>query len=379
LRAGLTTVFDTWGPRTALMRVRDEIASGEEIGSRIFCGGNIIGFDGPFSPDFIPKAVDVVSSVLLDRVNATFVENVGRHLMWLEPRHVVEEVEKYISLGIDFVKYASNEHGLHSGGAFLAFAPRVQAAIVEAAHRAGLIAQSHATSIEGLRLAVEAGCDLIQHANTTGPVPIPGEILELMEQSGVSAVVFPITEARLEYWNCELGPRERAMNANKNVNAKALIDSGVPLLMAWDASVWPPEVFSDPNWGKVLGGDDNPASLGSGHIFWFKAMDELGCKPIEALRAATINIARAYGKADELGSIEIGKLADLLVLDADPLADPENYARIAHLIKDGEIVDRETLPERPVLTRPDERVEEQDRYIAAFRERILSGCPCPLF
>src|SRR5262249_5587358 len=51
LKAGLTTVFDTWGPLEALRRVRDRINAGDAIGSRIFCAGNIIGNAGPWSDD----------------------------------------------------------------------------------------------------------------------------------------------------------------------------------------------------------------------------------------------------------------------------------------------------------------------------------------
>src|SRR5258705_13206172 len=64
-------------------------------------------------------------------------------------------------------------------GAFLSFSPRGQAAIVEEAHRAGLTAQAHSLSVEGLRIAIEAGCNLITHCNVTGPVPIPESTLEL--------------------------------------------------------------------------------------------------------------------------------------------------------------------------------------------------------
>jgi cytosine/adenosine deaminase-related metal-dependent hydrolase len=73
--------------------------------------------------------------------------------------------------------------------------------------------------------------------------------------------------------------------------------------------------------------------------------------PMDALLAATRNIAQAYRKDDELGTIEPGKRADLLVLDGDPLTDVENYRRITQLVKDGAVVDRERLPEDPVLTR----------------------------
>ncbi len=83
------------------------------------------------------------------------VENVGRQLMWLTPAEVAAEVDAYIRLGIDFVKYASNEHSGTSGGAFLAFSPDVQSAIVDAAHAAGRPAQAHSMSTEGLRIAVK--------------------------------------------------------------------------------------------------------------------------------------------------------------------------------------------------------------------------------
>src|SRR5882762_2857794 len=122
LKSGLTTVFDTWGPRRFLMSVRDRINNGEIPGSRIFCAGNIIGLDGPLSQDFdfFAKAAGAASAAFVRRINAIWVENVGRHLMWLPPEQVGQEIRKYIQKGIDFVKYASNDH---FPGAFLAFSP----------------------------------------------------------------------------------------------------------------------------------------------------------------------------------------------------------------------------------------------------------------
>src|SRR6202035_4635298 len=116
-----------------------------------------------------------------------WVENVGRHLMWLTPEQVGQEVRAYIARGIDFIKYASNDHW---PGAFLAFSPRAQAFIVEEAHRVGITAQAHSMSVEGLRVAIEAGCDLITHCNITGPVSIPQATLELFAARRTGAVVF---------------------------------------------------------------------------------------------------------------------------------------------------------------------------------------------
>src|SRR5262249_6975638 len=134
LKSGQTTVFDTWGPRRYLMAVRHRINAGELPGSRIFCAGNIIGFDGPFSLDFNAKAAEVASEALVRRVNSIWAENTGRHLMWRTPKQVGEEVRRYIAKGIDFVKYGSNEHFGSSAGAFLALSPRSQEATVAEAH-----------------------------------------------------------------------------------------------------------------------------------------------------------------------------------------------------------------------------------------------------
>ena len=62
---------------------------------------------------------------------------------------------------------------------------------------------------------------------------------------------------------------------------------------------------------------------------------EAGLKPEDALRAATINAARMIGKEKDLGTIEAGKAADLVILDADPRADIRNVARINRTFKGG--------------------------------------------
>jgi imidazolonepropionase-like amidohydrolase len=367
LRGGLTTVFDTWGPRKPLIAVREQINAGTIPGSRFFCAGNIVGFDGPFSLDFYPKAGEVAGTTFADRINGIWVENVGRHLMWLAPEDVAREVRAYVSRGIDFVKYASNEH---TPGAFLAFSPKVQAAIVEVAHNAGITAQAHTTSIEGLRIAIEAGCDLIQHANTTGPVPIPESTLDQMARKKTGAVVFPLTQRRFDWLNQNADANSQCMNASKNINARNLIRHGVPLLMAWDAIVWPPELATDPKAGKFYSGEDNPGKLGEGHIFWFKAMEEMECPPMAMLQAATKNIAVAYKKDKDLGTLEKGKIADMLILDKDPLRAAENYRTIHMVIKNGTIVDRDALPVNPILTKPVEPpAEEEDFYVPFLSKR----------
>ena len=70
-----------------------------------------------------------------------------------------------------------------------------------------------------------------------------------------------------------------------------------------------------------------------------------GMKPHAALKAATIDSADAIGFAKDIGSLEAGKLADLLVLDANPLDDIKNTAKIAEVMKNGRLYDAATLNE----------------------------------
>ena len=369
LKNGLTTVFDTWGPRRFLMTVRDRINAGTLPGSRIFCAGNIIGLDGPFSPDFdyFAKATEAASAVLVKRINALWVENVGRHLMWLSPDQVASEVRTYIGKGIDFLKYASNEHGA-SPGCFLAFSPQVQAAMVEEAHRAGITAQAHTHTVEGLRIAVEAGCDLIQHANVTGPVPIPEATLELMAERKTGAVVFVYSQSALDWLTKTNFEGGRNLHSADDTNARNLLRSGASLLLATDGSIWSPETLA--SFAKTWAGlpeEDNPSLLATGHFAWLKAMEEKGMAAMEILKAATRNIAVAYNKDKDLGALQPGKLADMLVLDKNPLQATENYRSIHMILKDGAIVDRESLPVTPILTKPMEPpAEEEASYIPVF-------------
>jgi imidazolonepropionase-like amidohydrolase len=352
LRSGLTTVFDTWGPRQPLINVRERINAGELPGSRVFCAGNIIGLDGPFSEDFFPRTLAVASPALVERINWMWAENVGSRLTWMTPEEVARAVRDYIRGGVDFVKYASSEHRTAVGpSAYLAFSHHAQRALIEEAHRAGLTAQAHATSVEALRAAAEAGCDLVQHANLTGPIPIPDATLELLVGRRTACTLFPLTQRRYQ-WLVENGDVTGFFtDVTVNTNVTKLIGSGVTLLLATDAGVMAAEATTDPSWAVAAAGEDNLFELGRGHFHWLKAMEEQGLAPMAGLMAATRNIAVAYGKDGELGTLEPGKIADVLILDENPLESADNYRTLWMVLKDGAVVDRSALPAKPILTK----------------------------
>jgi imidazolonepropionase-like amidohydrolase len=351
LSNGLTTVFDSWGPLQPLLDVRDRINRREVPGSRMFAAGNIIGFSGPFGRDFNGDAEGTATKALVSRINRIWEENTGPDLLWMTPDQVRFEVRKYATRGMDFLKYGASGHRLTN---LIQFSPETQRAIVEEGHRAGKIVQTHTTSVDSLRQGLEAGVDMMQHAASTGPVPIPDSVIRLALDRKAYLAVQPRTKRRLEI---ELKRAEEASphsitRFNERVrheNQERLIKAGVPLLLATDAGMMDPDAVADLSPELRT---DRLTELGEGHFLWFRAMVEKGMTPMQAILAATRNVAAAYRVLDRLGTLERGKQADLLVLEANPLTNVENLRRIEMVIKDGHVVDRAQLPLRRVLTRP---------------------------
>jgi imidazolonepropionase-like amidohydrolase len=349
LRNGVTTVFDTWGPREALQRARTRINQGEAVGSRIFFAGNIIGFDGPFSSDFAEKSGNL-DFAFSKRVNDAWEQGVGGELLWRTPDEVRARVRQYIENGhVDFLKYGSSGH---TNEQFIAFSPETQRAIVEEGHKAGLIVEAHSTSVESLRLEIAAGVDLMQHCETTGIEPMPAATLKAIVEKHIPCAAM-LKTAKFLAWASTHSYRENFSEITRieQENQRALIAAHAVLLLTTDSGVLRPEAWSNPEWVSFIKDvPDLSMQLDGAQLLWLKAASELGLSPMAALLAGTRNIAAAYGKLSDLGTIERGKRADLVVLDADPLQNPENYRTIHLVMKDGAVVDRGGLPTGHHLT-----------------------------
>ena len=354
LKNGVTTVFDSWGPLQPLLNVRNRLRRGETVGSRVFIAGNIVGLSGPFGRDFDRAAETTASKMLVKRVNDVWEENVGPPLLYMTPDQIRAEIHKYIGRGIDFLKFAVSGHVLTN---MLQFSPVAQRAIVDEVHKAGLIVQTHTTSVESLRQGIEAGVDMMQHAASTGPVPIPDETIQLALARKVYLAVQPRTNRRLEIELKQAEDRNpdsitRFNERIRHENQIRLVKAHVPLLLATDAGMMDPDAVEQANPQLRT---DRLTELGEGHFLWFRAMVEKGMTPMEAIVSATRNIAAAYHRLDQFGTLEPGKSADLLILDRDPLLDIENIRRISKVMKEGQIVDRDALPLKKVLTAPRDR------------------------
>jgi hypothetical protein len=330
-----------------LMNVRDRINRGETIGSRMFVAGNIIGFSGPLGRDFNPDAS--ASPMFRKRINALWEHNVGPELGLLRPDEVGQEIRKYVSLGPDFLKYGSSGH---ADDRILLFSGDAQKAIVEAGRASSLTVQCHATNVESVRIAVEAGVDILTHGDITENEPLPETTIAMIKEKGITCGILPYTKkkikARLKRFADN--PAGRRSLESRNLNIAHFLEAGIPVMMTTDAGIWSPEVVAGMTGESRV---DRLDLLGKGHWTWCRAMAERGMAPMEILLSATRNVARAYHMLDRHGTLEKGKTADLVILDADPLEDISNLEKIHLVIKDGSVVERDKLPLKKVIELPD--------------------------
>ena len=365
LKHGFTTVFDSMGPAPPEMVVRDRINRGELPGARIFVAGDIVGFRAVFTT---PESIASASKAFQSRINAQFEMNGGPDLAWMSPEQVHDEMVKYVAHGVDFVKYGAtgDDPPLNSAvgqEAVLRFTPAQQRAMVQAVHEAGKIIQTHQTSAESLRIVVESGVDMAQHCAHTGRSRIAEATIQLMVQQhfycGTQWGL--LTDQQLKQMHDQSFAGSDKDNGKEGVdygveNAVRLIKAGVPQLLSTDSGTIDPDVAKD------FGPDGGPGGLG-GHASLIgdaefrdmQAMQQRGMTPMMILQAATRNIAAAYHRLDQFGTLEPGKLADLLVLDADPLANFQNLRKQSMVVKEGKTIDVASLPLEPILTSEEAR------------------------
>jgi imidazolonepropionase-like amidohydrolase len=121
-------------------------------------------------------------------------------------------------------------------------------------------------------------------------------------------------------------PRKLQSSEVAQKDLRRIVDAGVDIVMGTDAG----------NIGTLHGPSIHRE---------MKLMVDAGLTPLEVLRSATVNGAKALGLPDDAGEIEVGRLADLVILDADPLADIANLEKVYRTIKDGVVYDPAALME----------------------------------
>ena len=372
LKHGFTTVRDSYGSLLPLMEIRDAIARGDTIGPRMLVAGNIVGWGGPFSVSFSLVRQQGLT-LFQEQFNDFITQGSGEEWMEMEPEDLRIAVNRYLDLGSDFLKYGGTGH--FSNPVMIGFSPAAQRVLVEETQRRGLIAETHSTSPEGLRMSVEAGLDLIQHPEVL-TAEMPDDLVAEIAERGIVCAMLTNTITG-EVWREHVEAREKALagddeeddnrrdglaktsvelRAERRVagesmeirrrNAEKLIAGGCVSTIGTDNYLG-----AAPEFRREKKAENQ--AFGVGSVIATEGLVELGMTPMEAIVAITRNGAIASGMLDDLGTLEVGKFADVLVLDADPLDDISNIRALGSVIRDGRIVDLEALPYERIFSAPD--------------------------
>ncbi|TML85203.1 MAG: amidohydrolase family protein [Actinobacteria bacterium] len=190
-------------------------------------------------------------------------------------------------------------------------------AVVDEAHRLGVRVAAHAEGLEGTRFAVEAGVDTVEHGLSLHREP---RLLELMAERGIVLVPTLSTFHDLAERFTDDFPSVLVEQAKRQLD-----EAYRTLAAARDAGVV-----------LAMGHDSGPPGANAIELV---RMAEGGLGAAAAIEAATRGSARALGLEDEIGAVERGKAADLLIVDGDPLADVRilnDPARIWRVLKNGD-------------------------------------------
>src|SRR5262249_13619008 len=143
-------------------------------GARILAAGNIVGWNGPYSISFSLTRTQGLT-LFQEQMNDEIAQGAGEELMAMTPPELARAIDAYIDKGPDFIKYGGTSH--FSEPTFIGFSAEAQKALVDQAHARGKMVETHATSPEGLRLAIDAGIDGIQHPEVVDGKDLTDELV----------------------------------------------------------------------------------------------------------------------------------------------------------------------------------------------------------
>lgn len=188
-------------------------------------------------------------------------------------------------------------------------------AIVETARDYGYKVAAHCHGAEAMKRAIKAGVNSIEHGTF-----LDDEVIQLMKKNG-TYLVPTITAGRAVADSAKIPDYYPALVTPKALAIGPKIQS--TFSKAWKAGV------------KIAFGTDAGVFAHGKNWMEFVYMTEVGMPPLEAIHSATVSAASLLGMSDSIGSIDVGKFADIIAVDGDPLTDIKAMGKVKFVMKDG--------------------------------------------
>jgi imidazolonepropionase-like amidohydrolase len=309
LEAGFTSIRDVGSLPFLAVDLRNSINEGLVSGPRIVASGpgiSITGGHGDLN-NYSPQTQVHMFPGERDFEIADGVDQV---------RHVVRAQVKY---GVDVIKILATGGVLSKGDSPGApqFTPEELKAAADEAHMAGRKIAAHAHGAQGIKNAILAGIDSIEHASL-----IDDEGIRLAKERGTYLVMDIYNDDYILGKAIEFGlppenvEKEKMVGQLQRESFARGVKAGVKMAFGTDAGVYPH--------------GDNAKQ--------FFYMVKFGMTPAQAIRAATSNAADLIGRAKDVGTVEAGKYADLIAVTADPLQDVRALENVGFVMKGGVVV-----------------------------------------
>lgn len=303
LEAGFTTVRNVGSERFDDVALKQGIEHGYVPGPRIVPATYAIGATGGHC-DYTEFPPSVIAP-------STAIANGPQEL-----RTMVRKLHKY---GAEVIKFCG------TGGVFSKtdtvggqqYSLDEMKAIVDEAHMLGLKVAVHAHGASGIKDAIRAGADTIEHASLADE-----EAFALAKQRGTYFDMdiydddYIIAEDEKNGAFRESLEKERTIGRKQRETFRAAEKAGVKMIFGTDGGVYP--------------NGDNAKQ--------FVTMVAWGMTPMQAIQAATVTAAEALGRAADVGAIAVGRYGDLIAVSGDPLADVAVLQSVPFVMKGGEIV-----------------------------------------
>ncbi len=302
LMAGFTTVRNVGASNYSDVALRDGIEQKAILGPTLLVSGPPLGITGGHcDSNILPAEYEYKAQGVADGP-------------W-EVRKKVRENKKY---GVDLIKYCATG-GVMSKGTNVnnrQYTLDEMKAIVDEAHTLGMKVAAHAHGLQGIRMAIEAGVDSIEHSSLidqeTVNYAISKGVFLAMDIYVSDYILGEGAKNGIPEYSLE---KERIVGKKQRENFKMAFESGAKMAFGTDAGIYPH--------GK--------------NARQFKYMVQWGMTPIEAIQASTINTAELFG-LNNIGEIKESFDADLVAVKGNPLDDITLLENIDFVMKEGQII-----------------------------------------